>query len=183
MKSFRKIDAQALRREFGNLPDRDVGAAPMLEWVKIADLVIDPDYQRDLLKTGRNNIIKIAMEFDWSKFSTVIVAAVEGGQFAIVDGQHRCTAAALRGIEKVPCQIIVADRKRQAAAFAAINAVVTAMSSLQIHAAKVIAGERSAVAIAKVCADAGVSICRYPIPAEKMKPGETLAASALYRAL
>lgn len=183
MKGMRSIDANAFKDQLGPLPERDLGAAPMLKWIEIENLVIDPDYQRDLQRRGQQNIIKIALEFDWSKFSTVIVAAIEGGQFAIVDGQHRTTAAALRGIKKVPCQIITADRKKQAAAFAAINAVVTAMSSLQIHAAKVIAGDKNAVRIARVCADANVTICRYPVPADKMKPGETLAATSIYRSL
>lgn len=177
------IDTAPFEIEAQGLPKVDVGAAPMLKWLKIGELVVDPSYQRDVFGTGRKNILRIAREFDWSKFSTVIVAPVEGGLFAVVDGQHRTTAAALRGIQKVPCQVIVADRAKQAAAFAAINAVVTAMSAMQIHAAKVAAGDPTAVALNKACARAGVVICRYPIPANKMKVGETLAAGTLYRLL
>lgn len=47
--------------------------------------------------------------------------AGRGGQFAIVDGQHQTTAAILRGQEKVSCQVVQADRAKQAAAYAAVN--------------------------------------------------------------
>lgn len=59
------------------------------------------------------------------QFAPIIGAPIEGGQWAIVDGQHRTTAAVLRGIEKVPCQVVQADRIQQAAAFAAVNGSVT----------------------------------------------------------
>jgi hypothetical protein len=65
---------------------------------------------------------------EWAKFSPVIVAPVEGGMFSIIDGQHRATAAMLRGIEKVPCEIVHIDRARQAEAFAAINGNITRVS-------------------------------------------------------
>ncbi len=176
---YRRIE----ERVIASLAGRNKGTIPALQWIKIDDLVIDQEYQRDLLNKGKRNIITIAQSFDWSKFSTVIVAAVGGGRFAIVDGQHRCTAARMCGIEKVPCQIITANRSEQAAAYAAINAVVTQTSSLQIHAAKVIAGEPEAVELNKICLAGGVTICRYPIPASQMKAGQTLAASNLYRCM
>lgn len=183
MSKFRGVDTKPFELAAGKMPEREPGAAPMLKWIKITDLKIDPSYQRTIEGTGSKNIIKIARDFDWTKFSTVIVAPIEGGLFAIVDGQHRTTAAALRGIEKVPCQVIVADRRQQAAAFAAVNSVLTAMSSMQVHAARVVAGDPQAVLLNKICAEAGVTICRYPIPANKMKVGETLAAGQLTKFL
>ena len=68
------------------------------------ELVVDVTYQREIGRRGAVNVNQIAENFDWSKFAPVIVAPVEGGQFAIVDGQHRTAAAMLRGQEKVPCQ-------------------------------------------------------------------------------
>jgi hypothetical protein len=53
------------------------------------------------------------------------VAPVEGGQFAIVDGQHRTTAAIRRGQKEVPCQVVQADRAKQAAAYAAVDGNIT----------------------------------------------------------
>lgn len=159
------------------------GKPARLEWLAIKQLVIDPEYQREIGIAGRKNVLKIAAAFDWSRFTPVIVAPAGSNQFAIVDGQHRATAAALCGIDKVPCAIIDGSRAAQAAAFAAINTVVTAMSPLQVHAAKLAAGDAVATALVKACTEAGVTICRYPVPANKMKVGETLAASKLYQML
>src|SRR5437868_11859154 len=82
---------------------RDIGPAPDLRWLPIDRLVIDDSYQRPIAFAGRRNINAIANAFDWRRFSPVIVAPVEGGSYAIVDGQHRTTAAAAIGITSVPC--------------------------------------------------------------------------------
>lgn len=105
------------------------------------------------------------------------------GLFAIIDGQHRTTAASARGFESVPCVIIQVDQADQADAFVAINANVTAMSPLQLHAARLAAGDKAADELAQACEEAGVTICRYPVPANKMKSGETLAVGMLQAVL
>ena len=81
-----------------------VGAAPMLQWLKIADLVVDPVYQRPIVGNGRRNVDRIARAFSWSCFAPVVVSPIEGGRFAIIDGQHRTTAAALVGLDSVPAR-------------------------------------------------------------------------------
>jgi hypothetical protein len=86
-------------------------------------------YQREISRAGSINVERIAEYFGWEKFSPVIVAPVEGGMFSIIDGQHRATAAMLRGIEKVPYEIVHIDRARQAEAFAAINGNITRVSA------------------------------------------------------
>jgi hypothetical protein len=88
-------------------------------------LVVDTEYQREIGRKGATNVMQIAEHFDWSKFAPVVVAPVEGGRFAIVDGQHRTTAAMLREIKEVPCQVVQADRAKQAAAYAAVNGNIT----------------------------------------------------------
>lgn len=50
----------------------EFGAAPMLKWIDIADLSVDPSYQRDIFRTGKKNVVAIAEAFDWTKFSPVI---------------------------------------------------------------------------------------------------------------
>lgn len=162
---------------------RDAGTKPKLEWLPISVLRIDRSYQRQIHDRGAKNVRKIVLEFDWAKFAPVIVAAVQGGVYAIIDGQHRTTAAAARGIKEVPCQIVEADHAKQADAFAAINAQVTAVSTLQLHAARLAAGDPVARDLAEACAAADVSICRYPVPANKMVAGQTLAVGVLARLL
>ncbi len=176
--TLRRIDPSPLRARYTG-PASEVGERPELQWLKIARLRIDPSYQRDIGRRGALNILAIAPAFRWAKFAPVIVAPIGEGLFSIVDGQHRATAAALRGFESVPCVIIAADDAEQADAFVAINANVTAMSPLQLHAARLAAGDKAAVSLTDVCLEAGVTVCRYPVPANKIKPGETLAVAML----
>ena len=159
------------------------GAAPMLQWLKIADLVVDPAYQRPIIGKGRQNVDRIARAFSWSCFAPVVVSPVAGGKFAIIDGQHRTTSAAILGFESVPCQIVIAAREEQAAAFKAINGTTTPISQMALHAAALVASEPWAVQIAHVCACAQVELLRYPVPADKQAPGQTMAVGAIAQCL
>lgn len=164
-------------------PPSSLGRAPKLEWIAIRDLVIDPEYQREITDQGRKNVRAIASCFNWSMFAPVVVAPAGGSKFAIVDGQHRTTAAALCGVDKVPCAIIEGARAAQAAAFKAINGNVTKLSSMQLHHAAVAAGDARAAAIARVCAAAGVTILRYPKAWNIIGAGETMAPAVIARTI
>jgi len=159
------------------------GPAPWLEWIEVEKLVVDDTYQRQIGKRGALNVRQIAENFDWSKFAPVIVAPIEGGQFAIVDGQHRTTAAMLHNLKKVPCQVVQADRAKQAAAYAAVNGNVTKTTAQQLYYARVAAGEQGALALQDVCSAADVRVARRNQVVAKMKVGETQAVGALARCL
>jgi hypothetical protein len=131
--------------------DFAAGPAPFLDWIAVERLVVDTEYQREIGRKGATNVVQIAEHFDWSKFAPVIVAPVEGGKFAIVDGQHRTTAAMLRDIKEVPCQLVQADRAMQAAAYAAVNGNVTKKTPQQIYPARLAANEPTAFEIAAIC--------------------------------
>jgi hypothetical protein len=181
--TLRPIDPNPFVKAAGTLPPLDVGKQPFLQWIDVKQLVVDGSYQRDIGAAGKKNIIRIAREFDWARFATVVVASADKGKFVIVDGQHRVTAAALRGLPKVPCQIIVGDTPKQALAFAAINANVTKMSTMQLHAARVAANDPEAVRLKKVCEAGGVTLLRYPLDASKQKVGDSMAVVQLRQAL
>lgn len=155
------------------------GPAPQLQWLEITSLVVDPAYQRDITSQGRRNVCSIAAAFTWSYFSPVIVAPVTGGRYAIVDGQHRTTAAALVGHESVPCQIIQAGRNDQAKAFTAVNGAVTRVHTLAMHKAAVASGDAGALEIERVVKAGGAQILAYPVPELKQQPGQTMAIAAL----
>jgi hypothetical protein len=159
------------------------GPAPMLDWVSVERFVVDDSYQREVGKRGRSNVQHIAEHFDWSKFAPVIVAPVEGGLYAIVDGQHRTTAAILRGIDQVPCQVVQADRAQQAAAYAAVNGNITKTTPQQLFHARLAAGDKNAQELKKVCDAGGVEILRRNLILAKMKVGQTQAVGALARCL
>lgn len=157
------------------------GPAPQLIWIEVEKLVVDDHYQRRISRKGAANIIQIAEQFDWSKFAPVIVAPVEGGQFAVVDGQHRTTAAMLRKQPTVPCQIVQADRAKQAAAYAAVNGNVTRTTPTQLFHARMAAGDEQAKAVAAVCQAAQVTIVRTNMTVSKMVVGQTTAIGGLMR--
>jgi ParB-like nuclease domain len=159
------------------------GAVPMLQWLPIKDLVVDPTYQRPIVGQGRRNVIRIAQAFSWSCFSPEGVSPVEGGKFVIIDGQHRTTAAALVGFDSVPCQVVIAAREQQAVAFKAINGITVPISPMAFHAAAVVAREPWAVDVADVCIRADVELLRYPLPVERQRPGQSMAVGAITRCL
>lgn len=159
------------------------GRPPKLEWLSIASLVIDSEYQREITPRGRANVRRIAAAFDWAMFSPVIVAPAGGGKFAIVDGQHRTTAAKLCGIDRVPCVVIDVGKAIQAQAFKAINGNVTRMHTIHLHHASVAAGDEKALRIADVCRKAGVTIVRNPTQSTLLKVGETVVVTSIGRAI
>jgi hypothetical protein len=157
----------------------DFGPVPMLTWLKVADLVVDATYQREIGPNGRANIRRIIAAFSWCRFSPVIVAPVEGGRYAVIDGQHRTTAAAALGLERVPCQVVVADRVAQADAFTAVNAATTKVHPQAIFAARVAGGEPAAVEVNAICRAAGVRLMRSPVKDAHRKPGDTNSIGAI----
>ena len=159
------------------------GPAPQLAWLPIASLRVDPTYQRPVTGHGRVNIAKIVAEFRWNRFAPIVVSPIAGGLYAVVDGQHRATAAATIGFESVPAQIILADVTEQAAAFSAINGAVTRIHGQALHKAAVAAGDPTACRIERVAASAGVKVLAYPVAELNQEPGETMAIGALRDAI
>lgn len=153
----------------------DYGPAPMLQWIAIAQLVVDDSYQRELGAGNWSAIRKIARQFRWSRFSPVFVAPVEGGRFAIIDGQHRVHAALMRGIEEVPCQVVQMNSKEQESTFAAINGLVTKVTAWQIFKAALAAGEEWAVEASALCERAGCRLMTSNASADSKKAGEIFA--------
>ena len=180
---MKHVDPKSFVPFMGKPISTDLGGKPELAWIAITDLRVDPKYQREILRGGARNVGNIAKHFNWSLFGAVVVARLADGSYAIVDGQHRTLAAALRHITHVPCIIIEADAGEQAAAFAAINGAVTAISPLAIHHAEVMAGAPEAVSLRNTCSAAGVEICRYPVPSSDIKKNQTLAIRALQEAV
>jgi hypothetical protein len=157
---------------------------PVLQWLSISDLVVDQTVRRPIAGNARRHVDRIAQTFSWSCFATVIVTPLEGGKFAIIDGQRRTAAAALAGFDKVPCQIIsVCSREQRAVAFKALNGSTTAASRMTLHAAAVAISDPLAVRLADACARAQVELLRYPVPIDRQAAGQTMAVGTLLRCL
>jgi hypothetical protein len=155
------------------------GKVGRMEMLPIASLIIDDTYQRAVSASSVRNIRRICKAFDWAKFLPVIVTQ-DGDRYAIVDGQHRTTAALSLGIAKVPCYVLGCTPSEAAAAFAAINGNVTPMGPADIWFAELAAKEPSAVALQAVLDAAGVKITRKK---DGLAVGETRSVNVLRRAL
>lgn len=163
------------------VPVADPGAAPMLQWVKIADLAIDDAFQRPLGPRNWSAIRKIAAEFSWSRFSPVFCAPIAGGRFSVIDGQHRAHAAALCGFDAVPAQIVQMAGPEQARAFAAINGAVTKVTLPQIYRAALAAGAPWAVEADATLREAGCRLLPYNKSSKELKPGEVTSVKHVRR--
>ena len=176
--TFSRLDLSGLKAP----PPREHGAVSQLIWVDLADCVVDREYQRDITTHSRSRVVKIAAEFDWSCFSPLIVSPVADGKYAIIDGQHRATAAMLIGETQVPEMVVIADRARQAKSFAAINGSTTKMTAQQVYRAARASKEPKIVEIDAIAAECGVHILTRKLQADLMKPGDLICVQAVVKA-
>lgn len=137
------------------------GPAPMLQWIALDRLVIDEAYQRPLAKGNWKSIETIAGNFRWSRFGPVLVAPVEGGMFAVIDGQHRIHAAALCGITEVPAMVVQVGTEEQSRAFAWINSQAIRVTVFHVYKAAIAAGEDWAVRAEAAVSAAGCRLMTY----------------------
>lgn len=165
--TFRTIDVtREVPRALAEQP------APQLAWVEVAQLVIDDRYQRPLNPGNWAAIRRIAENFRWSRFSPVLLAPIEGGRFAVIDGQHRCHAAAMCGIQSVPAMIVHIPTAEQAAAFAGVNASSIRISAFHILKAALAAREPWAERCEALVDSAGCRLMTYYKSAREKQPGE-----------
>lgn len=157
------------------------GPVPQVQWIAISDLRIDDRYQRPIGQRGKIQVRRIAERFKWSRFAPIIVAPIEGGLFAIIDGQHRSHAAKLRGVKSVPCMVVNADTAEQAEAFVDVNTQQLAVVGAVLHKSRVVSGDVKAVEIQRICDAAGARIVT-PRKQAELKRGDTFAAATLYKA-
>lgn len=172
--TYRTIDVSREARV--DLADQ---AAPMLQWAALADLVIDECYQRDLTPVSWKSIRRIASGFNWAHFGALAVAPIEGGRFAVIDGQHRAHAAAICGIEQVPVIVSRLPVGDQARAFAVINGSAIKVGPLQIYRAALAAGEAWAVDCRDVVEAAGCRLMTANATTSAKKPGQVFCVGAV----
>jgi hypothetical protein len=148
------------------------GKLPLLTWLAIDALRFDDSYQRGLGKGNWKNIETIAGDFDWARFTPILAAPLDDGVFAVIDGQHRTHAAALRGFDAVPAMVVPMTHAEQARAFAWVNGQVTAITIFHVYKAALVAGEPCALEAREVVAAAGCRLMPYPVSGSNRKPRE-----------
>jgi hypothetical protein len=141
-----------------------LGTPPSLEWRAVGELLIDSSYQREI-DTGPSQTLirRIAMFWDWGLCQPLAVSRRPDGLLLIVDGQHRASAAKLRGdIPHLPCVITnYASAGDEAAAFVALNQQRRPLSALDLFKAAVAAEDKEALLITECLASAGCSMAPH----------------------
>lgn len=165
--TYRRIDVAGEARRAG-----PSGTAPDLEWVPVSALVINEAYQRPIEGRGWRTIRRIAENFDWGRFSPLLVSRIEGGAFAVIDGQHRSHAAAICGIEAVPALVVDLTEQEQAAAFSWVNGTVTQLTQHQIYRAALAALEPWALQCEAAVKRAGCRLMTANASAKDKQGGE-----------
>lgn len=153
--------------------------APQLLWLEVTDLMIDNRYQRPLNRNNIAAIRRIAAEFQWSRFSPALVAPVEGGKYAIIDGQHRAHAAAACGFKRIPAMVVLVPPSEQAQAFIEINTRQIRVSAHNVLRAAMIAREPWAVAASEAVSAAGCLLMTTNRSTKDKKPGEIYAVALI----
>ncbi|OLP56805.1 hypothetical protein BJF92_12090 [Rhizobium rhizosphaerae] len=178
-------DGQALRAvaalDFPDLsPGAVEGAPPVMRMVAPAELWVDESYQRGLSERSVRLIRKIVSEWSWAAFKPPVVVEVDG-RLNVIDGQHTAIGAVTHGgIPAIPVMVIAAPkRETRASAFVRHNRDRISVTSTQLHAALVSAGDEDALTVDQVCARAGVKILKHPPSMARFAVGETLAVSVI----
>lgn len=154
-------------------------AAPLIEWMAPSDLLVEAAYQRDLSPKSMDLIKRIAERWDWRRFKPPIVAWSERG-FEIIDGQHTAIGAATRGIDKIPVLVVeAADLTDRASAFVGHNQDRLSITPVQMHHAKLAAGDEDALTAQQVIDRAGAKLVIGAYGARGWKPGETVAITTI----
>jgi hypothetical protein len=141
-----------------------LGTPPSLEWRAVGELLIDSSYQREI-DTGPSQTLirRIAMFWDWGLCQPLAVSRRPDGMLLIVDGQHRASAAKLRGdIPHLPCVITsYASAGDEAAAFVALNQQRRPLSALDLFKAAVAAEDKEALTVLNAVESAGLRIAPH----------------------
>lgn len=160
------------------VPNEDIGPPGELQWIRLDELFIDRQYQRHVLERGKRNIKAMVQEFSWALFGALVIGRRGLTRYAVIDGQHRAIAAALRGdIAKVPCIVLQGGQQQEARAFSAINSNVTRIHPLQAFRASVVAGDHDSLATVRVVEAAGAKISPYP--KQELGEGETQSLAVI----
>lgn len=162
-----------------------LGSPPTLEWRAVGELQIDPTYQRSI-DTGPSQALirKIAMFWDWGLCQPLAVSRRPSGALAVVDGQHRVSAAKLRGdIPHLPCVITsYPNAGDEAAAFVALNQMRRPLSALDLFKAAVAAEDKESLLILDCLTSAGLSLAPHSNHTA-WKPGMVANIGGLRRVL
>lgn len=118
-------------------------------------LQIHPAYQRDLIAS---KVKEITANWSWVAAGAIVVGE-RGGEFWVIDGQHRAQAAKRRSdITHLPCVVFQTEGvKQEAIAFLDLNTGRKPVTSLGKFKAMIAAGDEAACMAHKILESLGVT--------------------------
>ncbi len=161
-----------------------IGVPPTLEWIPVVSIGIDPAYQRGIDNDPSQRFIRaIARDWDWSLCLPLKLARRDDGSMWAVDGQHRLSAALLRGdIPHLPCVIgRYASNCDEAAAFVALNRQRRALGSMDLFKAAIAAGDDETIEVMAAIKASGLRLAPHS-NYNNWKPGMLYCAPSIQRA-
>lgn len=159
---------------------RPLGMPPSIEMRPPDELKVDDSYQRSI-DTGpsRALIQKIARGWDWRLCVPLMVSRRDDGLY-VIDGQHRLSAAKLRGdIQYLPCCISTyGSPADEAAMFVAANRSRRAVNHLDDFHAAIVGQDEAALRIQRIVEAAGLKVSRKTGKSSWI-PGEVTFTAAI----
>lgn len=130
-------------------------------------LQVHPAYQRDLVQ---QKVSEISAAWSWVAMGALVVGE-RGGEFWVIDGQHRAAAAKRRSdITHLPCVVFkTVDVQQEARGFLTIQTMRKPVTAVAKQKAMVAAGDDVAAFVQEQCAALGLRIVGYSTSAGQIK--------------
>lgn len=150
-----------------NDPVKMLTASAALRQVKIADLAVDPSYQRGVVKNHK----LIVADFNQQALGIPLVGQREDGSLWIVDGLQRITALKKLNKTVVRAEVFVSKGpEHEAEVFKLVNANRTKVTSQDLFKAKLAGNDAEAWAIKDAVEAAGFKLTTTHRPGKKETP-------------
>lgn len=145
------------------IEDSSTGMAGMVgidEWIPVADIKVDMQYQRPLVM---GHVRKIAKEFDNKALGVLLVSERADGSHWVIDGQHRLAALRLLGRveDAVPCHVYRNISVSDEALIFHMQTQRRQISPVDRFKARLFAGEETAITIDRIISRHGLQVQGY----------------------
>lgn len=137
----------------------DTGGAGVIEVVALADLKVDPIYQRDLTA---DFVERLANVWDIITAGTIVVSRRPGGDLYIVDGQHRAAAALRAGETHILAQVVNEPSAEEEARLRLKGNVKRTDRITEVFRARLAANDETAIAMQRILGDFDTQINMTP---------------------
>lgn len=137
----------------------DTGEAGKIEVLALADLKVDPIYQRDLTASF---VERLADQWDIITAGAIVVSRRPGGELYIVDGQHRAAAAVRAGETHILAQVVNEPSAEEEARLRLKGNVKRTDRVFEVFRARLAANDEIALAMQRILGELDTQINMVP---------------------